>query len=112
MSIESCPLGNELKSALGLTDGLRGAEQENAPFAQGKMKQRDGLRLRLGVQIDQQIAARNHIHARKWWVCEHILDRKYHEGAQARRDPVSNFIFDEISRQPIRGNCCDNIQRI
>ena len=57
VSIDPLRLGDHLEPAIDIADGLRAAEQQNAALAQREMEHRDDLRLCLGTQIDQEIAA-------------------------------------------------------
>src|SRR5690606_32402441 len=49
---------------------------------QSEMEHGGDRRLRLGTQIDQKIAARNQIKARKWRIGQHIVNGADHRRAQ------------------------------
>ena len=51
------------------------AEKQDAAFAQREMEQREDLLLRLGAQIDQEIAAGDQVEARERRIGQHILRR-------------------------------------
>ena len=55
--VDPLRLGDHFETAVDVAHRLRAAEQKNAALAQRKMEERDDLRLCLGAQIDQKIAA-------------------------------------------------------
>ena len=58
------------------------------PSRKAKWKDRGDFRLRLGAQIDQQVAARNEVETRERRVRQHVLHREHDAGTQLGRDPV------------------------
>ena len=65
MTVAAIGLGDGLEPALGLGDRFRCAQHQLAAIPEREMEQGDDFRLRLGIQVDQQIAARDEVHARE-----------------------------------------------
>ncbi len=102
MTIKALGLCNGLEPVLGFPDCLGSAEHQDAALAQRKVEQRDDLRLRLGIEINQEIAAGDEVDPRKGRVRKDILDGEYDIAAQRRRNPVAGFVFHEEASEPFR----------
>ncbi len=100
--IEPLRLGDHLEAAVGVADRLRAAKKQNAALAQREMEKRDDLRLRLGAQIDQKIAARNQVEARERRIGQHILHREDHRRAQFGQYPVTVILLRKEAGKPRR----------
>ena len=66
------------------------------------MEYGDDLRLRLGAQVDQKVAARNEVETRERRVRQHVLHGEHDAGAQLGRHPVGMILPGEERRQTIR----------
>ena len=66
------------------------------------MEQQQHLFLRLGSQIDQQVAAGDQIEAREWRIGQHILHREHHHAAQFGHHPVAMLLLGKEAGEPRR----------
>ena len=57
------------------------------------MEQRQHLRLRLGTQIDEQVAAGHQVEAREGWVGQDVLDREHDNTPQLERHTVAVLLL-------------------
>ena len=94
-------LGQRLEPVIVAADRFGRAEQQHTALVQCKVEQRDGLGLRLKIEIDQQIAARHQIDARKWRIGQHILHGKHDLAAQRRGHAITGIFAYEEPRQPV-----------
>ena len=106
MPVKSFRFGDHLETSIGFAGGLRTAKQQNPALSQGEMEHRDDLRLRVGPQIDQQIAAGHQIDAGKRRVGQHVLHGEDHQSAQLRHDLVATIVF---RKEP--GEACGRSRR-
>ena len=67
------------------------------------------LLLQARLQINQQIAATDQVHARERRVADQILPRENDHLAQGFDDPVAAFFLDEKPPQAFRRNILDQI---
>src|SRR5262249_30101847 len=89
----------------------RSQEQETARF-EGVMKEGDDLPLQFWPQVDQQIAAANQVHTRKWRVFLHALHGKDDHLADLLADLVGAVIFDKEALQTFWRNVGGNVVRV
>ena len=76
------------------------------------MEQRQDAALQFLVQIDQQVAARNHVHPRKRRIAQHRMQREPHPVAQLRRDLHQRIAMGGIGRAHLLGDVGQGADRI
>src|SRR6185437_2412251 len=74
MPINTLRLGDRLEPIVEPAHRLGPAEKEDAAFAQREMKQQEHLFLRLGAQVDEEIAAADQVKTREWRISHYVLD--------------------------------------
>src|SRR5882757_1431105 len=99
-TVNSPAFAHNLENGLGVTQALRIAQQEITSVAQGKMQQGERPALCLRLEINQQIAASDDIHAGKRWVAQQVLRGKNHLVTQCLLDTVSVLVLLEKSLEP------------
>ena len=72
-------------------DGFRVSQHQGATLFQRKVKQGNNSLLGVRFQIDQQIAAGDQVHMRKWGIEKHVLRGKDDRGTQVFLDPVGGL---------------------
>ena len=65
------------------------------------MEQAEHPGLALGEEVDQQVAAGDHVEAGEGRIGQHVLHGEHHGSAQLRLDPVAVTLLDEVFRQPL-----------
>ncbi len=66
------------------------------------MKRGQRLFLEARLEIDEQVAAADQVHAREWRVADEVLPREYDHFAQRLVDAIAALLLDEESPQPLR----------
>lgn len=112
MTVEAFGPCQRLEPAIGLADRLGRAEKQDAGFAQREVEERDHPRLREAIEIDQEIAAGNHVEPRERRICQHILHRENDMSAQGRHHAEAAILLGEIARKSFRRDRSDGIVRI
>src|SRR5262249_13022483 len=84
-----------LKQLAVMADVLRGTEEEVTAWAQCEVKHRNDARLKLGAEIDQQIAAGDEIDARERRIAHDAVRREDAEIADLLDDDVAGIVFGE-----------------
>ncbi len=112
LPIDPLRLGDRLEPVVETAHRLGAAEQQNAALAEREMEQQKNLFLRLGAQIDQQIAAGDQVEARERRIGQHILHREHHHTAQLGHDPVAVLLPGKEASEPRRRYICRDRLRI
>ena len=99
MPVNPLRFRDHFESSVDFTGRFRTAKQQNATLTQREMEQRDDPRLRVGPQIDQQIAARNQVDARKWRIGQHVLHGENDQSPQLRHYFITVPVFREETSQ-------------
>ena len=76
------------------------------------MEERDDLLLRFGAEVDEQVAARNQIEPREWWIGQDVLHREYDRRAKLGQNPIAVIVF---RKEPGKSRCrhiCRNHFRV
>jgi hypothetical protein len=102
MPVDPLFFEDRLKLVAGAAHGFRGAEKQDAAFAQGKMEQREDFLLNLGAQIDEKVAAAYEVEARERCIGDQIMDREDNRRTQLARHPIALSFLGEETGQPCR----------
>jgi hypothetical protein len=84
-------------------------------LAQREMEQSYHPLLRLGLEVDQQVAAGDQIEPREWRIAKQVLRRENDEFAQIFSDPIGPVERSEEAPQtlrPDRRDCCRRIDAL
>ena len=95
MPVDPLVFGDWLEVVTLVAHAFRGAEKQDAAFAQGKMEQRKGLLLNLAAQIDEKVTAADEIEAREWRIGDQIMDGEDDGRPQLARHPIALIFFSE-----------------
>src|SRR5689334_20301207 len=87
-----------------VVDVFRWPEQQETAGIQGEMQQWHDALLQLGVQIDQQVSARDETELRERRVLDDIVHRENAELANVLTDPIAAALAREESLEPLRGD--------
>ena len=77
-------------------------DEQKALRTQREVKDRQHARLRLGLQVDQKIAAGNEIDAGERRVGEHVMHGEDDERAQLGRDAITIAFAQEMPGEALR----------
>ena len=106
------PICRYIRSGFEITSKRRAAKQQNAPRVQSEVEHGNRFGLRLGVKIDEEVAARNHVETRERRVRQQILHGEDHATAQFRRRPVTALVLNEETGQPRLGDIILDRRRV
>ena len=81
-------------------------------MAQREVQDVEDLLLRVAVQVDQQIAARDEVEPRKRRVAHQVVQRKEHRFAHFATHPVAVVLFNEEALEPVLRNIGRNDVRV
>ena len=83
-------------------DGFRGAQEQKSLRLERVMERGERLLLQARLEINQQVAATDEIHARKRRVADEVLPGEDDHLAQRLHDPVAAFLLDKKAPQAFR----------
>src|SRR5262249_36678890 len=89
-------------------NSLGRAEKQEPAGIQGVMKQGHEMSLCLGIQVNQQVAAREQVDLGKGWVREQVLLGKHHHFPDLLLDAIAVVLSGEIALQPFRAHIDGN----
>ncbi len=78
-----------------------GSEEQKPSRLQGVMKSRQDFFLQPGLEINQQVAATDEVHARERRVAQEILPSEDDHLPQGFADAVAALLLDEEPTQPL-----------
>ena len=82
-------------------DRFRGAQEQEPAGLERVVERGQHLLLQARLEIDQQVAATDEVHARERRIGDEVLPREDHHLAQRLADPVAAFLLDEEPPQPL-----------
>ena len=83
-------------------DGFRGAQKQKSLRLERVMERGERLLLQARLEINQQVAATDEVHARERRVADEVLPGEDDHLAQRLADPVAAFLLDEEPPQAFR----------
>jgi len=83
-------------------DGFRRAQIQEAARLERVVKDGEHLLLQARLEIDQQVAATDDVHARERGIADDVLSGEDDHLAQGLVDPIAAFLLDEESPHPVR----------
>ena len=95
------PLVDRAKQIAILADAFGRAQKQVAVGAQRVVEHRQDLALQIGAEIDQQIAAGHHVHAREGRIADDVMRRKDAHFAHLLGHDISGAVALEKARQPL-----------
>ncbi len=102
MAVDVLLFVNWLKAILELPNRFGSPKKQHASGTKCKMKQREDLLLRAGLQVDQHVPAGNQIEPRERRVCQEILDSEDHGVAQITHNAKTAALGDKKPAQAFR----------
>ena len=92
------------EESVALIDLLRATEEKKAAGPQGKVKNIEGAMLRVGFQVDEQIAANDQIEPGKGRIAQHVMGREEDQFTDVFFHPISAVVLGKKAAQPFLRN--------